>query len=326
MGIDLLNLEPTKISRDLKGKFALIYGVPKSGKTSLAVRWPKSLLFAFEKGYNGLAGIHAIDIPNWTIARQVLRELKKPAVQEMYHNIIVDTGAIAWDRCVEFICQQNGVNDLSEIAWGKGQKACSKEFEKFFREISMLGYGIIFLAHAEEKIPFGGSESDVFIAPMLEKRPYRIINGMVDIIGCIDVDYENDERYLQLRSTPKMVAGSRFKYMPDRIPLDYDSFVNALGEAIEKQGDEGHGLYITDDRTDLKDVESRPFAEAMEEAKELWGKIFDHPNFDEAVEDKIENIIQDIFGAPVQLSKVPPAQQNLLELVVMDLKDLLMKL
>lgn len=28
--IDILNLEPTKISRDLKGKYICIYGLPKT--------------------------------------------------------------------------------------------------------------------------------------------------------------------------------------------------------------------------------------------------------------------------------------------------------
>ena len=48
--IDLLNLEPTKISKDLKGKYILIYGRPKIGKTTLASEFPKNLLLAFEPG------------------------------------------------------------------------------------------------------------------------------------------------------------------------------------------------------------------------------------------------------------------------------------
>ena len=47
MAIDLLNLEPTKISRDLKGKYILAYGLPKIGKTSLVASFPKSLIFFF---------------------------------------------------------------------------------------------------------------------------------------------------------------------------------------------------------------------------------------------------------------------------------------
>lgn len=50
MGIDLLSLQPTVISRDLRGKYVLLYGKAKSGKTTAATQFPKSLLLAFEKG------------------------------------------------------------------------------------------------------------------------------------------------------------------------------------------------------------------------------------------------------------------------------------
>jgi RecA-family ATPase len=36
MAIDLLNLQPQKISKDLKGKTVLLYGNAKVGKTTLA--------------------------------------------------------------------------------------------------------------------------------------------------------------------------------------------------------------------------------------------------------------------------------------------------
>ena len=41
--IDIFNLEPSKISRDLKGKYLLLYGAPKVGKTSFAVQAPRAL-------------------------------------------------------------------------------------------------------------------------------------------------------------------------------------------------------------------------------------------------------------------------------------------
>lgn len=111
----------------------------KTGKTSLAVKWPKNLLCAFERGYNALSGIDKVDISSWATFKQVVRELKKPQVQEKFDSIVIDTTSIAWDKCAEYICQQNDVTDLADVAWGKGFKACSKEFEKTFREISLLG-------------------------------------------------------------------------------------------------------------------------------------------------------------------------------------------
>lgn len=48
--VDILSIEPTSISRDLKNKFVLVYALPKVGKTSFAAEFPKNLMLAFEKG------------------------------------------------------------------------------------------------------------------------------------------------------------------------------------------------------------------------------------------------------------------------------------
>lgn len=64
--IDILNLEPTTISRDLKGKYICIYGLPKTGKTTLACQFPKNLLLGFEHGWNAIAGAKAVDITKWS--------------------------------------------------------------------------------------------------------------------------------------------------------------------------------------------------------------------------------------------------------------------
>ena len=47
MAIDLLKIEPHKVSRDLSGYITYIYGAPKTGKTTLAVQMPDAILLAF---------------------------------------------------------------------------------------------------------------------------------------------------------------------------------------------------------------------------------------------------------------------------------------
>ena len=50
-GIDLLNLQPHQVSRDLRGYSVFFYGEPKSGKTTIATKFPHHLLLAFEQIY-----------------------------------------------------------------------------------------------------------------------------------------------------------------------------------------------------------------------------------------------------------------------------------
>lgn len=91
MAINLLALQPHKVSRDLSGYITFVYGRPKTGKTTLASQAEKALLLATERGYNAIPGIIAQDITSWGEIKQVVRELKKPEVQETFKTIIVDT-------------------------------------------------------------------------------------------------------------------------------------------------------------------------------------------------------------------------------------------
>lgn len=117
MAIDILNIQPTTISRDLKGKFVCIYSLPKVGKTSMACQFPKNLLLAFEKGYNAIAGIKPVDITKWSDLKLVLRQLEKPEARQMYDTITIDTIGIAWEMCEQFVCAQNGVQKIGDIPW-----------------------------------------------------------------------------------------------------------------------------------------------------------------------------------------------------------------
>ena len=143
--IDILTIEPTVISRDLKGKYLLLYGKPKTGKTTMASRFPKNLLIAFEKGYNAIDGIKAVDINRWSEFRQVLRQLEKPEAQAMYDTITIDTATIAYEMCEQFVCGQNGVQSISDIPWGRGWSLVKKEFESCLRKITMLNYGLVLI-------------------------------------------------------------------------------------------------------------------------------------------------------------------------------------
>ena len=64
MAIDIFGITPHQVSRNLKGYSVFFYGDPKTGKTTTAARFPKTLLLAFEKGYMAIPGIMAQPINN----------------------------------------------------------------------------------------------------------------------------------------------------------------------------------------------------------------------------------------------------------------------
>lgn len=327
MAIDIFNLQPSKISRDLKGKYILIYGAPKTGKSTFGSKLPRSLFLQFEQGTNALDGIKGAPIFKWSDMKGILRQLRDPRAREIYDSIVVDTAGIAYNLCEQYVCQQNGVQQISEIAWGGGFKLVKNEFQETWREISLLGYGILFIAHEKERATEMRDENGEQIravAPDLPSAAYSIINGLVDIIGYLSTQMNIDgstNRYLYTRATPNIFAGSRYKYIAPRISFNQDGYnelVNAIGDAIDKQVSMD-GAQVTDN-TVLPTNFSRPFAETMEEARTLWGSIMEAKG--EAGKEEMKKIIFKVFGQDVQLSKATESQQDLVELVIEEFKAL----
>lgn len=89
--IDIFNIKPHQVSRNLCGYSVFFYGEPKSGKTSTAAKFEKNLLLAFEKGFSTISGVMAQPINNWAEFRKVLRQLKDPKAKEMFYTITIDT-------------------------------------------------------------------------------------------------------------------------------------------------------------------------------------------------------------------------------------------
>lgn len=179
MAINLLDIKPHKVSTDLSGYITYLYGAPKTGKTTLAVQMEGALLLAFEPGYHALPGVIAQDVTSWSEMKQVYRELKKPEIKEHFKAVIVDTIDIAADRCKKYICQQNGIEDLGELGYGKGWTKFKEEFNEVFRGLTQLGYAVFFIGHDKEvTVDNGDGTSKTVIRPALSTSTRTVISGM----------------------------------------------------------------------------------------------------------------------------------------------------
>lgn len=319
--IDLLTLEPTTISRDLRSKYILLYGNPKSGKTSFAAAIKNNLLFCFERGVNALSGIYAVDVTTWGDFKLAIKQLEKAEVKEKFHTVTIDTVGIAYSLCEKYICAQQGVSAIGDIPWGKGYTLLKAEFEETLRKISMMGYGIILIAHSARRVEKQSDDSEIeFFSPNLDKRCYEVVNQLVDIIGFIDVIFNPDgsqSRWLYTRRTPTIMAGSRWKYLAAKIPFGYDELVTAIGQAIEAQ-EKNDGAVVVDNK-DMSVKAGRSYAEVAAEAQDLWNKLIaQSPENSE----RVMNIVERYFGERKKLSKITELQTDLYELVVSDMRDL----
>lgn len=329
MDIDLLGLQPHKVSRDLRGYSVFFYGEPKSGKTTISSKFPNALLLAFEKGYNALAGVMAQPINSWAEFIKVQRQLKDDKVKEKFSTIIIDTADIAYSYCEKYICANNGVDTIADIGYGKGYALVGNEFDEKLRSIVQMGYGIVLISHATDKVfkDENGTEYNK-IVPTLDKRSNNIVARMADIIGYSRsvTDAEgNDKTLLFMRGTQRFEAGSRFKYTPDYIEFTYDNLVNAITDAIDKQAAEDGKELFTDEReNNYVDTSSHlDFDELMNE----FNKIIEDFSKDEEKMAKyyaprITQIIDNYLGKGKKVNEMSRDQVEQLVLIIDDLKNL----
>ena len=93
-----------------------------------------------------------------------------------------------------------------------------------------------------------------------------------------------------------------------------------IGDAIDRPVPED-GAQLTDHTELPMPSNVRSFNETMNEARELWNKIV-AARGDEG-KNKMHEIITNVFGHDVQLSKVTEDQQDFVELVIDDFKKLI---
>ena len=318
MAIDILAIQPQVISRDLRSKYLLLAGPPKIGKTEFCTMAPDALVLAFEIGTNARPGAMIQKIDTWSTFKLVLRQLEKPEAKAKFSTICIDTVAIAYDLCEQFICAQNGVQKIGDIPYGGGYAALSKEFDSALRKITMMGYGLIMTCHLKESSDENGEVTGY--KPDLNNRCLKIVNGLVDIIGVITQTWDEQgesHRWIQTRSTPTIVAGSRYKYLAPRIPFGYNEFLEALGQAIDKEQENGA---VVTDTAPVDTFEKLDYKAIRAEASELWTILVEKdPENAPIILKKVEMI----FGRPMKLSEITEDQVDLFNLAVLDMREML---
>ena len=318
MAIDILAIQPQVISRDLRSKYLLLAGAPKIGKTEFCTMAPDALVLAFEIGTNARPGAMIQKIDTWSTFKLVLRQLEKPEAKAKFSTICIDTVAIAYDLCEQFICAQNGVQKIGDIPYGGGYAALSKEFDNALRKITMMGYGLIMTCHLKESSDENGEITGY--KPDLNNRCLKIVNGLVDIIGVITQTWDEhveSHRWIQTRSTPTIVAGSRYKYLAPRIPFGYNEFLEALGQAIDREQENGA---VVTDTAPIDTFEKLDYKAIRAEASELWTVLVERdPDNAPIILKKVEMI----FGRPMKLSEITEDQVDLFNLAVLDMREML---
>ena len=326
MAIDIFSIQENVISRDLKGKFICIYGPEKVGKSTFGAKLPKPLFCNFEVGTNYLP-VKPINIDKWSVFKQVLRQLEDPRGHEFYDTVVIDTVSEAYASCEKFICQQAGVQKIGDIPYGRGYSDTKTEFEGALRKITMLGFGLCCICHAEKKNLPGPNDTIIeTVQPAMPSRAADVVNRMVDIIAYIDERFDdkgNSIKRFITRRTPSVLAGSRLPYLDAIIPFSYDELIAAIGRAIDKQ-EKLDGAKVVDHIETVHNYEKIDFSQLRAKAQQLWKDLVGVG--DNAKPDIANDILKKIeitMGRRMKLSEFTEDQADLMGIVIQEMEDML---
>lgn len=320
MAINLLQLQPHKVSRDLSGYMTYIYGPGGAGKTTFGVATPKPLLLAFEKGYNALPGVIAQDVTSWGDVKQILRELKKPEVKALFQTIVVDTVDIASALCEKYLCSQLGIENIGDGGWTtNGWAKVKKEWEATWRAVTMEGYALVFISHSKDKT-FTRKDGSTYnqIVPSCSTAYNEIIKNMVDIMAYIDV--EGGQRKLVMRSSDDSIeCKCRFKHITPVINFSYQSLVDALNDAIDAEAKATNGEFVTNEKQNTPVVREYDFDALQSEFGTIVGDLMAKNQLVYAP--KVTQIVEKYLGKGRRASEATPDQAELLYLIVTEIKE-----
>ncbi|MEK5036216.1 AAA family ATPase [Paenibacillus sp. FSL R7-0302] len=291
MAINLKQIQVNTPQVALEDYFWLIAGVPKSGKTSLFAKLTeqyfgdtsKSLLLAFEKGYQALR-VQAQDVKDWDDMEEIVEQLVDDKEELGIKLIGIDTADIMWEMAQASVIQEwnaknpqkrtkdiggVGAKGKSDQGFGAGYNLAKAKIRESLDKLMKAGYGIMVLTHSKDKKveQKDGLEYDQLNVSLASSAREIFVN-MADFIIFITVEKKQvgtnieTKRYMYFRSDGYVEAGSRFKHVPERIEYSIPEFLAAFKHAVEAEFESGVDLeQIKKEQAERREAAAKEFIE-----------------------------------------------------------------
>lgn len=246
---------PTPPSDDLQDYSILLFGEKKIGKTTLASMFPDNLLLCSEPGAKSL-NVFRMDVRSWKEFKKIIRLLKK---DKRFRTVTVDTVDLLFKLCDAQVCQELGIDHVSEADWGRGWSAVRDEFTTAMADLMGIGKGVILISHSTEKEikPRSGPKYDR-IQPTMPNTARDICEAMVDIWGYFH--YDGHDRVLTIRGDEHITAGHRLqtRFRHNGKELENIDMGTSKEEAFKNFMDAFNNKYVPTEPPAEEPAESKP--------------------------------------------------------------------
>lgn len=209
--------EKTKLQKDFTKLNKLIYGSPKSGKSSLAAcqvdkdgREP--LFISTEEGLHAME-VYNVRVTSWEGFKKLLGVLAENAeqIKKDHSCLVLDLVSDLDQWCGEWVAKKNSVVHLADMGFGKGFALARQEFQNSIRSMFEI-LPVTFICHSAEKELQWNNETVKVQAPSLSKGCLEFVNGKVDVImWMVPANSKNAMPFVTMKNTTTSIAGSRYR-------------------------------------------------------------------------------------------------------------------
>ena len=246
-------IKKNKVMADFSNYIYTISGKPKSGKTSLVYKCAVEkfgnadnlLLVAFERGYNALNDINAVDIEKYDEFVELVDELVKNKKDLPYKMVALDTVDIMQDLAIPYMLKKASRRDnkmykvISDVPYGNGWNLLQEVIYEQVNKLVKAGYNLWFITHDKDKTftTKDGLSYDKTVLSLTGKVRDVCVN-MSDFIVYIDTTQRKvddkiiDERIIRFRGDSTIEAGGRLEKVVESIPYSIKGFIKAVEDAI----------------------------------------------------------------------------------------------
>lgn len=321
---NLLDLQPSSVSRDIKDYDLLLYGESGIGKSEYVLDLygrDKSIALAFEDSYTGISGAYAVDIDGYSTLTAYMAQLENPAVRERFDTVIIDTLYLL-DHCIEkSITDSYGVELLGDaLKYNKAYKIVDKKFLGIIKRIQKMGYTIAYVAHpVTKKTKIGGVEISKF-EPKVSDRIKDLLLPEVDIQLFCYTDAEGN-RKVATQKSQYWDARCRVSEMIPLLDFDPEQFREEFAIGVDKK--QANGGFVVE-KKEVVQEDKKSFEEIMEYLnKELAVKCNEEGKLPDANRIIVSTLGRDNEGNPRTLADATPEMIGALETIVIELEVLL---
>lgn len=197
----------------------ILYGEPKSGKTTLAGSFP-GVAFVSCPGNEALslaahpeaASMQIYQVEDWQDYCSALLGLAKRPKTETFQTLCVDTATHAYGFAVKEVMNSQSRKDVvSQATWTEANRKFLEVLDNVAVEVYKTGKNFILLAHS--RIESVGKEPDITqkircdVGQSLRGKVYGRFNTIFyyRLIG-------TNKRELLMKSTPNIDVGSRYRF------------------------------------------------------------------------------------------------------------------